>query len=251
MRLPISVVVASRNRAFYLWACLDALYRYTSCDRNVILVDMCSDDPQVEKVLHAFDRREFFAEIYRAPANDAKLLGAFVFDRLQSFGEYFAYVESDVVVPDLDPCWLAQMAELMDRNPKLAMLGSAIDKRDFVSADLFDRLHDRNDPSAFYPMIKANSPERFQDFESAGGAPLVKQPSYNPAGRLLLLRTDAVREIGLMADAKLAVALTQAGYETGIATGVVHRHLSLTQIFDYPDYDLNLRNVHMSLKHHR
>jgi hypothetical protein len=29
-----------------------------------------------------------------------------------------------------------------------------------------------------------------------------------------------------------------AGYHTGIANGVRHRHLSLLNLFDYPDYDV-------------
>jgi hypothetical protein len=42
--------------------------------------------------------------------------------------------------------------------------------------------------------------------------------------------------------------LRDAGYETGIATGVRHRHLylSLLNLFDYPDYDTASRNAFVS-----
>lgn len=243
MRAAVPVIISSRNRAFYLWACLDALHRNTSAPRTFHLVDMCSDDPSVGKVLLGFERRELFSEVYRAPKNEARFLADFIASRLEKFGEYFAYIESDVIVPDLDPCWLAQMADLMDQNPKLVMLGSAIDKRDFVGLDTFDRLHDKENPEKFYALIKADSPERHQDLVGAGGAKLFRP--HNPPGRLLLLRTAAVKEIGLRADTELDQKFIAAGYETAIATGVIHRHLSLTQIFDYPDYDLNSRNAHM------
>ena len=58
-----------------------------------------------------------------------------------------------------------------------------------------------------------------------------------------MMRTDAVRETGLWPDGALDRKLSERGYETGIATQVRHRHLSLLHIYDYPDYDYEQRHA--------
>jgi len=83
-------------------------------------------------------------------------------------------------------------------------------------------------------LIKANSPERAQP--DAHGADIINP--YKPAGRLLLARTETLDKTGaLIGNKKLCEAVNNAGYDVGITPKVEHRHLSLLNLFDYPEYD--------------
>ena len=132
---PIAVVIQSRNRPLYLWASLDALFRHTTFPHRFVLVDMASEDPLVRQVVRGFERRGMFSEVVWMPRNSWSELCAFLEQRLPVLGEYAAYVESDVVVAEMEPCWLSIFVGLMRANPRLAMLGSVIDKRDFVDLE--------------------------------------------------------------------------------------------------------------------
>jgi hypothetical protein len=246
MDRPVTVLISSRNRPLYLWACLDALYRHTTAPHRYILIDMASDDPLVAQVIHGFERRGMFDQVVRAERNDPAIVAALVFQNLDAWAPFFAYIESDVVVQPSDPCWLTRFTTLMDAHPNLAMLGSAIDKGDFVQPEDVEHLRGDRDIDLWRSLMKTDSPERGQIIDEHSG-PLF-QP-HNPAGRLLMLRTQALKKIGLKADHALSLSLKQNGYETAIATGVIHRHLSLTQIYDYPDYDLKQRNRYMGSVH--
>lgn len=244
MTKPITVLISSRNRPLYLWACLDALYARTRFPCRFILVDMASDDPLVEKVLLGFERRGLFEQILRSPHNNLNVLAELVFREIENWGPYFAYIESDVVVDDTQPCWLERMVALMESNPRLGMLGAAIDKRDFVEPAAVEHLRESRDEAQWRALVKADSPERRQDISTAEGKPLFSP--HNPAGRMLLLRSEAIRKVGVAQDCVLDRLMREAGYETAVATQVRHRHLSLVQVFDYPDYDMSARNEFMS-----
>lgn len=240
-----TVLISSRDRPLYLWACLDALYRGTQAPHRFVLLDMASADPLVAQVINGFERRGMFDQVIHMPRNDSNLLAEYIFRSLPELSPMFAYVESDVVVEVEQPCWLARMTALMHSHPLLAMLGSAVDRCDFVDPTRVAPLRRDENEARWRSLIKADSPERWQDTAAANGEELFRP--HNPAGRLLLLRTEAVTEVGLASDGQLDEKFRARGYETAIATKVRHRHLSLTQVFDYPDYDLQTRDRYMSL----
>ncbi len=245
MPKPITVLISSRNRPLYLWACLDALYRGTHTAHRFVLIDMASTDPQIAPVIAGFDRRGMFDQVIHMPRNDSTLLADYVFRALDELSPLFAYVESDVVVEATTPCWLSRMTALMEANTALAMLGSAIDRADFVDPDGFAHLRGDMSESRWRASVKADSPERAQDTASANGATLFRP--HSPAGRLLMLRTQAIAEVGLTSDSQLDRRLRQRGYDTAIAADVRHRHLSLMNLFDYPAYDFDSRDRYMAL----
>jgi hypothetical protein len=223
---------------------LDSLYRGTVHPHRFVLVDMASDDPLVRQVVAGFERRGMFAEFVWVPRNAAIDFWAVVWERLAEIGPYFAHVETDVIVEATDPCWLSRLAALMDANPRLAMLGAAIDQRDFVSLDAARRIEPHADERRLKNLIKFASPERGQDLSVAASKSIFCP--HNPAGRILLVRTEALAEVGAGDDGGLHAKFVQAGYETGIATAVCHRHLSLLHVYDYPQYDYDLRDAYVS-----
>src|ERR1700674_3328906 len=121
------------------------------------------------------------------------------------------------------------------------MLGSVIDKHDFVGFDEARRLEPETEDHRLRDMIKWFSPERAQDPSAVEG--LIFSP-HNPAGRLLMMRTEALAKVGTGNDGVLHQKFIAAGYETGIATAVRHRHLSLLHVYDYPQYDYGRRDAY-------
>ena len=240
---PIPVFICSHNRPLYLWASLDSFYRGTAYPHKFIFVDMASDDPLVRHVVAGFERRGMFSEVVWLPRNDLAAFWAVVWDRLPALGPFAAAIDGDVIVEATEPCWLSIFAGLMRDNPRLAMLGSVIDKRDFVDLETARRLEPDIDDKRLENLTKSFSPERHQDPSAAGG-PIFRP--HNPAGRLAMVRTAALAEIGPGSDGALNGSFLQAGYETGIATAVRHRHLSLLHLYDYPKYDYERRDAYMS-----
>jgi GT2 family glycosyltransferase len=243
---PITVFIHSYNRPLYLWASLDSLYRGTRHPHRFVFLDMASDDPLVRQVVAGFERRGMFSEVVWSPRGDIDSFWALLWPRLAEVGPFFAYCETDVIVEGTDPCWLTTLAALMQGAPRLAMLGSVIDKHDFVGFDEARRLEPQAEDHRLRDMIKWFSPERAQDPSAVEGS--IFSP-HNPAGRLLMMRSEALAKVGAGVDAVLHEKFIAAGYEIGIATAVRHRHLSLLHVYDYPQYDYDRRDAYWQGPH--
>lgn len=245
MSRRLTTFIISFERPIYLWATLDSLYRTTTSDMRFVLIDSASQDPLVHKVIDGFSRRHMFDEVLKLDANDSDWFVPFFSTRLEDVGDVFFSVESDVIIAPEPSCWASRMLSVMDQNPKLAMLGSMIDKSDFVDPDAMQRRLGRRLSTEEKKQIKLTSPERtMPDI----GSNEVQSP-FNPPGRLLALRTEAVKrhltKWEQSSDYQMHLILTQNGWETGIYGGVVHRHLSLCNHFDYPQYSMSERDEYM------
>ena len=237
----LKVLILSWERPSYLWASLDSIYRNTRSDVDFILIDNNSQDPQVARIIKGFDRRGMFSEIFWSPTNDPLVIEKTLRRISPALGRYFAFVESDVIIEQSPRCWVETMLEIMERNPKLAMLGSQIDKSDFVDPEKVSAELGQPIDGKLENILKARSPER----RSYVGPGTLGSP-HSPAGRLQMLRSEAVAEVGFDADYALYRKLKDKGYDTLITGDVVHRHLSLLNYYDYPDYDMESRDTFMS-----
>jgi GT2 family glycosyltransferase len=249
---PITVFVLSWGRPIYLWACLDALFRSTHSPKRVVLFDNAHPDPLVGDVIRGFDRRGLFAEVIRFPRNSFEIFRNAYRDRLEGIGPLHAYLESDCVVAEGPGCWLASMKATMEKNPRIGMLGSLIDTADFVPEETALSLAGGDRQKVEF-LAKLNSPER-QFLIDRSWAQASRDhfltvppcPISNPAGRLIMLRTELMREVGFQLDDKLAAAVRIRGYDTAVTPLVRHRHLSLLNIYDYADYDSAHRDAFFS-----
>jgi hypothetical protein len=232
---PVTVLIFSWNRPIFLWACLDSLYRYTRRPARFILIDNASDDPGVAAVIAGFARRGMFYCSERAEANLSRTAYLAMHRYRHLYGEYFVYIESDAVVFNTYPCWLSRLCALMDEHPRLMVLGSYIDPADFVDPVVARKVAPELDDARLAFLIKAHSPERRLS-PVPPVAPLIDP--FNPPGRLLMMRTRLLDLPGIDGgdDAEIYQKVKEAGFEAAIATGVRHRHLSLLNFFDYPDY---------------
>lgn len=236
---PVYVFILSWERPIYLWVSLDSLYRRTTTPCRFVLIDNGSTDPLVHKVISGFERRSMFHAVHRMATNEPTNLHEVLDKYRPVVGRHFAYVESDVSIEaPIDACWLAAMVNLFDQDPSLAMLGSYLDRRDFVDFEAARRLVPDRSDEEYFDLVKGRSPER--------SLSLIPPPEpvitpFNPPGRLLLLRAAAIAQTGFLADWALHQALVSSGWKTGIATAVRHRHLSLLHVYDEPAYDTTAR----------
>jgi len=246
---PVVIFITSFGRPLYLWQCLDALWRQTHFPARVILLDNAHPSQLVGDVIEAFDRRGLFSEVVRFSTNSFANFQAAYQERLSGLGPLHVFMESDVVIQERPSCWLAEMVKIMMANPLIGMLGSLIDGRDFVSKEQALVLTGGDLKAATF-LAKLQSPERgFID------APQWADPAReffpteppcpigNPPGRLLMLRTDAMREIGPLTDGQLAEAFRHHGMRPAVTPLVRHRHLSLLNIYDYREYSGNRRDA--------
>lgn len=236
MSAPL-VFILSWERPLYLWACLDSLYRNTRTPCRFVLIDNASRDPLVRQVVRGFEARGLFHSIRRREQNTPDALEEAVRHHRHEIGEYFGFVESDVVVLPTEPSWLQTYMAMTAVNPRLAILGSLVDRSDFVDPAEASKRFPQLDPVQIDFLIKSKSPERWLQDEYQ--EPLIDPTP--PPGRLLYLRTDFIDQAGILRDKLLYQAARRLGYEAGIATRVRHRHLSFQNIYDYPETDLAIR----------
>jgi hypothetical protein len=236
------VFILSWERPLYLWACLDSLYRNTTTSCRFVLIDNASADPLVHQVIESFGDRGLFHDVRRRRENTPAALAEAVEAHAHEIDGYFGFIEGDVEVLPAQPCWLSELISLTAENPKLAMLGSLVDKRDFVDPALAARRFPRLDPAQIEFLIKSNSPERqlLDDYAERMIDP------FNPPGRLLFLKKQFIDQTGILRDRLLYEACKRLGYEAGIATRVRHRHLSFQNIYDYPGLDIEQRHAFFS-----
>jgi glycosyltransferase involved in cell wall biosynthesis len=234
----VTVLILTWNRPIFLWACLDSLYRYTRRPARFILVDNHSDDPLVRSVIRGFERRRMFDSVEWSNSNRPDRSLEMIRKYRELLGEHFVYLEGDTVVFDTDPCWLSRFCTLIEADPKLALLGSYLDTRDFINPDFARAVDPHLDAQQFDGLIKAHSPER--TLNSTYSESIIEP--FNPPGRLLMIRTSIIDSISEFRDDLLYQHVKAAGLHAGIATSVRHRHLSLLNFFDYPEYDMIRRD---------
>jgi len=249
---PLTIFIASWGRPIYLWMCLDALWRLSRSSARVILLDNAHPTHRIGDVIAAFEARGLFAEVVRFPTNSFQNIVSAYQERLQDVGPFHVFMESDAMICEQPGCWLGEMSRIMEANPTIGMLGSLIDTRDFVSSDVA-LAQAGGDQAAAEFLAKLRSPER-GFIDSPTWADTARDfypteppcPIGNPPGRLLMLRTDLMREIGLQPDDRLADAFRRRGMRPAVTPLVRHRHLSLLNIFDYNDYSHVARDAFFS-----
>lgn len=248
-RRPCTIFVASWSRPIHLWVALDALWRSTRSPARVVLLDNHCDDPCKDRVIAGFERRGLFAEIVRFPDNRFDNIVGGYRDRLQECGPVHVFLEGDAAIVPHDRCWLETLSGILAAHPRIGMLGSLIDPADFVmESQVATQAAPSTRDRRF--LAKCDSPERAFAEDPAWADParefFLTQPPCpipNPPGRLLMLDTAAMRDIGLRTDNHLAAAFRDRGMTPAVTARVRHRHLSLLNIFDYAEYSAENRDT--------
>lgn len=238
----IYIFIRSWNRPLYLWACLDNLYRVTKRRCNFILIDNASTDPLVKKIINGFERRGMFKAVHFMERNHGSNQQLVYSKYRKDMGKYFFLIDADITIEPNKNCWTDIMIDAVERNKDLGLLGSYLDTTDFISLKEAQKLEPNLNDSFLKDLIKMNSNER--------RTPPISNEIINPfkpAGRLLLTKTKVIDKVGLpIGNANLCRVVKAAGYKEAISTRVIHRHLSLLNIYDYPNYDFKQLNKYLS-----
>jgi hypothetical protein len=166
-------------------------------------------------------------------------------ETLEANDEFIFFIEDDVIIEKSSTCWLVAMIDAMHKDPKLSLLGSAIDKSDFIDPETLASELGRSLTEDEMAIIKAHSPERCQTFEL--GEELMS--AHNVAGRLFCLRLSAMADDLANVDSRMDARLRSEGWKTAVSNSVRHRHMSLQNYYDYPGYYKD-RNKHVEHLEH-
>jgi hypothetical protein len=176
--------------------------------------------------------------VYRCEDNSPVRLQWLVDRHKEDLGEFFAFVESDIYVYDSEKGWLQTLLDHMRELPDLFLVGSLVDKSDFMELEDAKRRFPEIPDDQLEFLVRIKNPERLP-YDTK--APLIEP--HNPPGRLLLFRTEMLNYVPIQTDGKMYASLKALRLSCLISTRVVHRHLSMLNIYDYWDYDHRQRQA--------
>lgn len=230
MSYPIFMPVY--DRPIYLYMTLDALARATRSPYRLYVFRQAGRETGVADVLAAFQRRGVITEVFGRESLSSGYYRK-ASELLRADDDFAFVIEDDVVIEPEPTCWMSRMVREFRADETLAMIGSAVDKGDFIDPARLKAQLGRDLTPAERAAIKLGSPERRQTFAKSG----VLSRGCNVAGRLIGLRVEAMLSTSIrMLDHALDENLREAGWGTGTLPTVRHRHLSLQNYYDYPAY---------------
>jgi hypothetical protein len=122
-RNATDIIVLTHNRLDHLVATVEALEARTPEPFRITVVDNASG-PDVRNWLAA--NRGRFARVILRPTNEH--VSAFQHGIDATTSDPYVVTDPDIVVPDLEPSWLARLHDLMDRHPDFGLIGIGLDQ---------------------------------------------------------------------------------------------------------------------------
>jgi hypothetical protein len=122
-RAATDIIILTHNRLDHLVATVDALERRTPEPIRITIVDNASG-PELRNWLAA-NRHRFHAVILRS---DNEHVAAFQHGIDATTSDPYIVTDPDIVVPDLQPSWLARLRDLMDRHSDFGLIGVGLDQ---------------------------------------------------------------------------------------------------------------------------
>jgi hypothetical protein len=210
---PIDIVMLTHNRLDHLVQAVDALEERTPEPYRLTVVDNASG-PEVRNWLAANRRR--FAHLILRDANEH--VAAFAHGIAVTSSDPFVVTDPDVVVPDLEPSWLAQMLDLLARHPDFGLIGLGCDPSN------------RPPPPVLEPEVI--DPRTLVDGEIVEtGVGTIFQ----------FIRRDAL-VTPYRSDAHACTAVKRAGYRAGWSPNIRGLHLGWDDFRRHPGHLLGKRN---------
>jgi GT2 family glycosyltransferase len=190
----IDIVLLTYNRLEYLVATVEALRERTRDPFRLTIVDNASESP-VRNWL-AEHRDLFHQVIFRA---ENEHIAGFQHGIDATSSDPFVLAEPDLIVPALEPSWLARLHDLMERHPDFGLIGVGLDPA--------------NRPSVLGP--ETIDPDALVDGEIV---------EANLGIWFQMIRRDALR-VPYTKDAAACIAIRENGYRVGWAPGIRAFHL--------------------------
>jgi Glycosyl transferase family 2 len=202
---PVDIVMLSHDRLDYLKATVDALQQRTPEPFRLTIVDNASGH-EVRNWLAA--NRHRFERIILRPQNEH--VPAFQHGIEATLSDPFIVTDPDIVVPEVEPSWLARLLDLIDRHPDFGLIAMGLDQA--------------NRP----PVLDAEAidPEQVVDGEIVeSGVGTVFQA----------IRRDAL-VVAYRSDGETCTAIRRAGWRVGWALGLRAVHLGWDDFRVHPGH---------------
>ncbi len=199
------IVMLAHNRLDHLVATVDALEQRTEAPYRLTIVDNASD-PDVRNWLA--ENRDRFHQLILLPANE--FLAALNHGIAATTSDPFMVTDPDLIVPDLQPCWLTRMRAILDDHPDFGLIGIGLDQSNL-------------------PAV--------QEAESIDPAEIVDGEIVERAvgSVFTLIRRDALRA-PYDTDWRTCQSVARAGYRYGWALDVRAYHLGWDDYKLYPGH---------------
>lgn len=124
MAEPIDIVLLTYQRQRYIEQMLSALCERTSYPYRIIVVDNCSGEP-MRRRLEQRQRDGIIDELILLHRNC--FMDGWHYGLAHVRSPLFAISDPDIIVPDLNPCWLTRLINYLDTYPELVRLGVSLD----------------------------------------------------------------------------------------------------------------------------
>jgi hypothetical protein len=203
------IVLLTYNRLDYLVATVEALRARTPEPFRLTVVDNASESPVRNWLV---EHRDLFHQVIFQEHNEH--IAGFQRGIDATTSDPFVLAEPDLIVPDLEPSWLARLHDLMDRHPEFGLIGLGLDTA--------------NRPSVLGP--EAIDAEALVDGEIVDA---------NLGIWFQMIRRDALR-VPYIKDNATCIAIREAGFRVGWTAKVRAFHLGWD--------DHRLHPVHLASK---
>ncbi|HEU0023998.1 MAG TPA: glycosyltransferase [Thermoleophilaceae bacterium] len=120
---PTDIVILTHDRLDHLVATVEALETRTREPIRITIVDNASG-PELRNWLAANAHR--FARVILRPTNEH--VPAFQHGIDATTSDPYVVTDPDIIVPDLEPSWLARLHDLMERHPDFGLIGIGLDQ---------------------------------------------------------------------------------------------------------------------------
>jgi len=203
------IVLLTYNRLDYLVATVEALRARTPEPFRLTVVDNASESPVRNWLAN---HRDLFHQVIFQEHNEH--IAGFQRGIDATTSDPFVLAEPDLIVPDLEPSWLARLHDLMDRHPEFGLIGVGLDTA--------------NRPSVLGP--EAIDADSLVDGEIVDA---------NLGIWFQMIRRDALR-VPYVKDNAACIAIREAGFRVGWTPKIRAFHLGWD--------DHRLHPVHLASK---
>lgn len=221
MAEPIDIVMLSFNRLEHLIATVDAIESRTSVPYRLTVVDNASGADLRNWLA---DNRARFHQLILRPENEH--LPAFQHGIEATTSDPFILAEPDLVVPDLDPCWLTRLRSTLDAHPDFGIIGMGLEpgnRPDVLGPEVIDP-----DTTVGDDLVEGNLGMWFQ-----------------------MVRRSALR-VPFELDAQACEAVRAAGYRVGWMRTLRAWHLGWDDHKNYPGHLASKGpSTHKAYSHYR
>lgn len=160
---PIDIVILTYYRLQFTKKCLEFLRKRTKHPYRLIVIDNNSQDGTKDYLLEEHKAGRINVLILLDKNVGPHMAKNYALRFVKS-DKYYIDSDNDILVPDLNPCWLTQSINLMDKNIDYGAIGLRIQEMP-GSGDIFDEKSD------------------IKEFSHVGGS-------------MRILRTQLVKEVG-------------------------------------------------------